>query len=195
MRCVNCQFCIASKLHPHQIDVRRKGSAGDMPTGRQDLHLMRAITISGRSTGGKLDEVPSHDDMVAIEGGTFHMGSDRHYPEEAPVHRVTVSPFWIDRTPVTNRQFRQFVKATGYVTIAEIAPDPRDYPGALPHMLKPGSLVFTPPKHAVDLSDWTQWWRFEFGASWRRLNGRIRSNQGLDDHPVVHVAYKDAEAY
>ena len=123
------------------------------------------------------------------------MGSDRHYPEEAPVHRVTVSPFWIDRTPVTNRQFRQFVEATGYVTVAEVAPDPKDYPGALPHMLKPGSLVFTPPRHPVDLRDWSQWWRFEFGANWRRPNGRGRSNQGLDDHPVVHVAYKDAEAY
>ncbi len=123
------------------------------------------------------------------------MGSDRHYPEEAPVHRVAVDPFWIDRTPVTNRQFRQFIQATGYVTVAEIAPDPKDYPGALPHMLKAGSLVFTPPRHPVDLREWSQWWRFEFGANWRRPNGRGRSNQGLDDHPVVHVAYKDAAAY
>ena len=88
------------------------------------------------------------DDMVWIPGGTFRMGSDRHYPEEAPVHRVTVDGFWIDRTPVTNRQFKQFVKATGHVTFAEIAPDPKDYPGALPHMLYAGSLVFTPP-HAT----------------------------------------------
>jgi len=134
-------------------------------------------------------------EMVWLSGGTFRMGSDRHYPEEAPVHRVAVGPFWIDRTPVTNRQFRQFVEATGYVTVAEIAPDPKDYPGALPHMLKSGSLVFTPPGHPVDLCDWSQWWRFEFGANWRRPNGRGRSNQGLDDHPVVHVACKDAEAY
>src|SRR5271156_5876162 len=90
-------------------------------------------------------EEPSHPDMEWIPGGTFRMGSDRHYPEEAPAHRATVAPFWIDRTPVTNRQFRQFVEATGYVSYAEIAPDPKDYPGALPHMLKPGSLVFTPP--------------------------------------------------
>jgi sulfatase modifying factor 1 len=81
--------------------------------------------------------------MVWISGGTFRMGSDRHYAEEAPVHRVTVDGFWIDRTPVTNRQFRNFVHATGYVTYAEIAPDPKDYPGALPHMLKAGSLVLT----------------------------------------------------
>src|SRR5689334_25037580 len=79
-------------------------------------------------------------DMVAIPGGTFLMGSDHHYPEEAPAHRVTVAPFWIDRTPVTNRQFKQFVAATGYLTVAEIAPEPKDYPDALPHMLKPGSL-------------------------------------------------------
>ena len=138
---------------------------------------------------------PSFSGMVELPGGTFRMGSDRHYPEEAPVHRVTVGPFWIDRAPATNRQFRQFVEATGYVTVAEIAPDPKDYPGALPQMLKPGSLVFTPPRHPVDLRDWSQWWRFEFGANWRRPNGRGRPNLGLDDHPVVHIAYKDAEAY
>src|ERR1700749_4176642 len=133
--------------------------------------------------------------MVSIPAGTFRMGSDRHYPEEAPAHRVSVAPFWIDRTPVTNRQFKEFVAATGYVTVAEIAPDPKDYPGALPHMLKPGSLVFTPPRHRVDLRDWSRWWRFQFGANWRRPYGRSRSNYGLDDHPVVHVAYKDAEAF
>ena len=73
--------------------------------------------------------------MIHVAGGTFRMGSDKHYPEEAPVHRVTVDGFWIDRTPVTNRQFKEFVKATGHVTFAEIPPDPKDYPGALPHML------------------------------------------------------------
>jgi len=135
------------------------------------------------------------DDMVWIPGGTFRMGSDRHYPEEAPVHRVIVSGYWVDRTPVTNRAFRRFVNATGYVTVAERPPDPRDYPGALPHMLKAGSLVFTPPTHAVDLRDWSQWWSFKFGANWRRPCGPRSSISGLDDHPVVHVAYADAEAY
>ncbi|WP_051505602.1 formylglycine-generating enzyme family protein [Mesorhizobium sp. WSM2561] len=133
--------------------------------------------------------------MVFIEGGTFRMGSDRHYPEEAPPHRVTVEDFWIDRAPVTNREFRRFVNATGYVTVAEKKPRAGDYPGALPHMLKAGSLVFSPPKQAVDLRDWTQWWRFRFGASWRRPYGPRSSTSGLDDHPVVHVAYEDAEAY
>src|SRR6185312_13158507 len=98
--------------------------------------------------------------MIFIPGGTFRMGSDRHYPEEAPVHRVTVDSFCIDRTPVTNRQFRQFVNATGYVTFAEKRPNADDYPGALPHMLKAGSLVFTPPKTPVSLHDWSQWWTF-----------------------------------
>jgi formylglycine-generating enzyme len=133
--------------------------------------------------------------MAQVPSGTFLMGSDRHYPEEAPAHQVAVSSFWIDCTPVTNRQFRQFVEATGYRTIAEIAPDPKNYPGALPHMLKPGSLVFSPPHHPVDLRDFSQWWRFAFGANWRRPSGRGRSNRGLEDHPVVHVAFQDVQAY
>ena len=134
--------------------------------------------------------------MVWIAGGTFRMGSDRHYPEEAPVHRVTVSGFWMDRTPVTNRRFREFVNSTGYVTFAEIAPAAEDYPGALPHMLKAGSLVFAPPRcRVVDLSDWSQWWRFKFGADWRHPHGPDSSIRGRDEHPVVHIAYRDAEAY
>jgi formylglycine-generating enzyme required for sulfatase activity len=133
--------------------------------------------------------------MVRIEGRTFCMGSDRHYPEEAPAHRVTVDTFWIDRSPVTNAQFRRFVNETGHVTFAEIAPRAEDYPGALPHMLRAGSLVFDPPSHPVDLSDWSQWWTFRFGANWRRPYGPDSSIKGLDDHPVVHVAYVDAEAY
>jgi formylglycine-generating enzyme required for sulfatase activity len=132
---------------------------------------------------------------VWVEGGTFRMGSDRHYPEEAPAHSVRVDGFWIDRTPVTNREFREFVRATGHVTTAEIAPNPKNYPGALAHMLRPGSLVFTPPKHLVDLRDWSQWWQFRFGTTWRRPYGPRSSISGLADHPVVHVAYRDAEAY
>jgi len=133
--------------------------------------------------------------MVGIPGGTFRMGSDKHYPEEAPAHRVTVDSFWIDRTPVTNRAFRKFVNATGYVTFAEIPPDPKDYPGALPDMLKAASLVFTPPRHTVDLRDWSKWWQFKAGANWRRPYGPRSSISGLDNHPVVYIAYCDAEAY
>src|SRR5262245_7661918 len=111
------------------------------------------------------------DGMVFVPGGSFSMGSNDHYPEEAPAHSVTVGSFWIDRAPVTNYQFRRFVNATGYVTFAEIKPDAKDYPGALPHMLKAASLVFTPPRHPVDLNDWSQWWNFKFGANWRRPYG------------------------
>lgn len=154
------------------------------------------VTISAkRQVTDQAREVPSRDGMILIEGGTFLMGSDQHYPEEAPVRRVAVSSFFIDPTPVTNKQFREFVKATNYVTFAEIAPDPEDYPNALPHMLKAGSLVFTPPSHKVDLRDWSQWWRFKFGANWRRPHGPRSSIGGLDDHPVVHIAYRDAKAY
>src|SRR5436190_1578662 len=105
---------------------------------------MSDCDVLATGTRTALDE-PTHSDMVFLPGGTFRMGSDRHYPEEAPVHHVTLDGFWIDRTPVTNRQFRKFVNETGYVTFAEIPPRREEYPGALPHMLKAGSLVFTPP--------------------------------------------------
>src|SRR5919112_3011305 len=138
---------------------------------------------------------PSDLQMIWIQGGTFRMGSDQHYPEEAPVHRVTVDGFWIDRMPVTNRQFRDFVSATGHVTVAEITPDAKDYPAALPHMLHAGSLVFSPPDYPVDLRHFSQWWAFKPRVNWRRPYGPGSSIKGLDDHPVVHVAYADAAAY
>jgi sulfatase modifying factor 1 len=147
------------------------------------------------STESPAQSARSRPNMVWIPGGVFRMGSDKHYPEERPVHRVRVSGFWMDRTPVTNREFRRFVEATGHVTLAEIAPDPKNYPGALPHMLKPGSLVFTPPRRTVDLRDWSQWWKFKFGANWRRPYGPADPRPAFDEHPVVHVAYCDAEAY
>jgi sulfatase modifying factor 1 len=135
------------------------------------------------------------NDMVRIPPGTFRMGSDKHYPEEAPAHRVSVDAFWIDRTPVTNRQFGAFVRVTGYVTFAEKPPDPREYPGALPEMLYAGSLVFTPPALVLNLRDWGQWWSFMKAADWRHPYGPGSELDGLDDHPVVHVAFTDAQAY
>src|SRR6202162_2442063 len=153
------------------------------------------IFASAKSNMGQSLERPSDDGMLYVPGGTFRMGSDRHYPEEGPVHSVTVDPFWIDRTPVTNRQFKKFVKATGHVTFAEIPPDPKDYPGALPHMLYAGSLVFSPPTRPVDLRDWSQWWTFLKDADWRHHCGPKSNIAGLDDHPVVHVAFADALAY
>ncbi len=133
--------------------------------------------------------------MVYVPGATYLMGSDHHYPEEAPAHRVSVDPFWIDETPVTNAQFRAFVAATGHVSFAELAPKAEDYPGAKPEMLKPGSLTFNPKKGPVDIRNFYTWWDFAFGANWRRPYGKGTSNRDLDDHPVVHVAYADALAY
>jgi sulfatase modifying factor 1 len=134
-------------------------------------------------------------EMVFIPGGEFTMGSDHHYAEEKPAHRVKLDGFWIDTSPVTNAQFRRFVRDTGHVTFAEIAPDPKDYPGALPHMLRAGSLVFVKSKGPVDLKNWSNWWTFGFGADWRHPYGPGSSNKGFDDHPVVHISYRDAEAY
>jgi len=146
--------------------------------------------MSGESASSRVDTA-----MVWIEGGTFRMGSDEHYAEERPAHRVTVDGFFIDPAPVTNAQFRAFVEATGHVTVAERAPDIKDYPGAAPHMLKPGSLVFSPPDGPVSLDDARQWWEFRFFADWRHPYGPGTSIHGREQHPVVHVAYADALAY
>jgi formylglycine-generating enzyme required for sulfatase activity len=123
------------------------------------------------------------------------MGSDRHYAEEAPAHRVRVDGFWIDRFPVTNAQFADFVAATGYVTVAERPLDPADFPGAPAENLASGSLVFTPTPGPVDLRHLSQWWTWTPGTSWQQPWGPSSSIAGFDDHPVVHVAHEDAAAY
>jgi formylglycine-generating enzyme len=136
-----------------------------------------------------------HAGMVWLPGGTFLMGSDDHYPEEAPAHPVTVDGFWMDATAVTNSAFRRFIEATGYVTLAERPPNPADYPDADPALLVPGSAVFQKPPHRVDLRDYRQWWSYLPGADWRHPEGPDSSLNGRWNHPVVHVAYADAEAY
>jgi len=133
--------------------------------------------------------------MVHVPGGSFTMGSGRFYPEERPARKVRVDSFWIDATPVTNRAFARFVEATGYRTSAEIPPDPKDYPGMDPAMAQPGSLVFQKTPRPVPLNDWSQWWAFVLGADWRHPTGPDSSIEGMEDHPVVHVAYADALAY
>ncbi len=138
---------------------------------------------------------PDLKEMVRLEGGTFWMGSDEHYPEEAPAHRVQVDAFWMDATPVTNREFRRFVEATGHVTFAEIPPDPADYPGALPELLYPASLVFEAPRRPVSLRDISQWWDYRPAANWKQPLGEGSDLEGLEDHPVVHIAYEDACAF
>jgi sulfatase modifying factor 1 len=139
---------------------------------------------------------PPERDMIWIPGGSFTMGSEDHYPEERPLRPAQVKGFWIDRTPVTNRDFARFVEATGHRTVAEIPPDPEDYPGALPEMLVAASVVFTPPSRPVDPSGpVTQWWAMVPGADWRHPTGPDSCVEGLEDHPVVHVALADVEAY
>ncbi|HXT69722.1 MAG TPA: formylglycine-generating enzyme family protein [Vicinamibacterales bacterium] len=143
--------------------------------------------------------------MVWIPGGEFSMGSKsaddalNEIPgitrDAQPIHRVAVDGFWMDATEVTNDQFAAFVKATGYVTVAERTPDPAELPGAPPDLLVPGSAIFTPPDHRVDLGNALQWWKYVPGANWRHPDGPASDLRGRGRHPVVHVAYADAEAY
>jgi formylglycine-generating enzyme required for sulfatase activity len=137
----------------------------------------------------------THEDMARIPAGTFRMGSDRHYPEEAPVRAVGVDAFWMDACPVTSRQFGAFVDDTGYVTVAERPLDPADFPGAPAENLVPGSLVFAMTPGPVDLRHLSQWWTWTPGACWRHPDGPWSSLDGREDEPVVHVALEDAEAY
>ncbi|MGE0442826.1 MAG: formylglycine-generating enzyme family protein, partial [Gemmatimonadales bacterium] len=148
---------------------------------------------------------PAPDGMVWIPGGEFRMGGDDQYalPEEQPVHPVRVDGFYLAVHPVTNAEFARFVAATGYVTVAERAPDvdelmaqlPPGSPRPDPAVLVPGSLTFRPTDGPVDLRDWSQWWEWTPGADWRHPNGPASSIEGKDDFPVVQVAWDDAVAY
>jgi formylglycine-generating enzyme required for sulfatase activity len=138
---------------------------------------------------------PPAAEMAWIPGGEFLMGSDGHYPEEAPAHRATVDGFWIDRFEVTNEQFARFVEDTGHITVAERFPNPEDYPGAKPEYLVPASSVFVQPPGPVDLSNQYNWWTLVPGADWRHPRGLRTSIDGLEAHPVVQVAWEDVEAY
>lgn len=143
--------------------------------------------------------------MVWIPGGEFTMGSDlpSSLPNERPPHRVRVDGFWMDEAAVTNAQFSAFCKATGYITTAERPVDweelkkqvPPGTPKPSDDMLKPGSLVFTPPGREVDLADMSQWWTWTTGANWRHPQGTGSSIAGKDQHPVVQVSWDDAAAY
>jgi len=126
-------------------------------------------------------------ELVEIPGGVFRMGSTSFYPEEAPIHTVAVAAFGIERHPVTNDQYAEFVAATGYVTVAEQE--------AMLYDAEPGALVFTPTEGPVDLADWRQWWRWVPGANWRNPLGPGSDLTAKGDHPVVQVAYPDAAAY
>jgi formylglycine-generating enzyme required for sulfatase activity len=135
--------------------------------------------------------LPAPGGMVWIPGGEFSMGAS----DARPIHRVYVDGFFMDKTDVTNAQFAEFVKATGYVTIAEKRPRLEDYPDALPENLVAGSVVFSPPDHAVALDNYFQWWKYVPGANWRHALGPDSNLEGKENYPVVHIAYADAEAY
>lgn len=134
-------------------------------------------------------------DFVTVPAGRFLMGSDAFYPEEGPVHERQVASFDLGRYAVTNAEFGQFVGDTGYRTVAELPVDSAHLPRDAVAPGDPGSLVFTPTERPVDLSDWRQWWRWVPGAWWRHPRGPQSSIAGLDDHPVVHIAFEDAVAY
>jgi sulfatase modifying factor 1 len=138
---------------------------------------------------------PDTTRMVHIAGGTFLMGSGLHYPEEAPTHEVSVQGFWIDPYTVTNAEFAEFVEETGYVTLAEKPARAEDYPDAKPELLAPSSSVFQKTAGPVDLRNAYTWWAYVQGADWRHPRGPETSLEGLANHPVVHVAFEDAEAY
>jgi len=148
---------------------------------------------------------PAPRGMVWIPGGEFSMGAQdapdmnmvgmQATRDSRPIHRVYVDGFFMDKTDVTNAQFAAFVKATGYVTIAEKTPTAEDFPGAPPENLYAGGVVFSPPDHAVPLNDHFQWWRYVKGADWRHPTGPLSSISGKENYPVVQVAYADAEAY
>ena len=140
-------------------------------------------------------QAPRRAGMTWIPAGSFRMGSEDFYPEEGPVRRAEVDGFWIDTHPVTVAQFRRFVRETGHVTEAERAPDAAEYPDADPMLLVPGSLLFRPTRGPVPLDDWQRWWHYVPGACWRRPEGPGSDTYSRARHPVVHVAFEDAQAY
>jgi sulfatase modifying factor 1 len=168
--------------------ARRRSGASTRPCRTPstlcDTHAMPAA-----------EPVASTEGMVRIPAGQFLMGSEDFYPEERPVRRVEVEGFWMDERAVTAGEFRRFVRETGYVTVAERPLDPADYPDADPELLVPGSLVFRMTSGPVPLNDVRSWWEYVPGAFWKKPGGPGTTINGRDHHPVVQVAYEDAEAY
>jgi len=153
--------------------------------------------IPSRHTTGVSDEFVKGKDsvrMILVQGGKFSLGSD-YFEDAKPKHEVEVSSFYMDEHEVTNAQFAQFVKATNYVTVAEKPLDPKDFPGVDPAMLVAGSAVFVGNLEAHDLENPLSWWEYVKGASWKHPEGPKSSVKGRENHPVVHIAYEDAEAY
>lgn len=156
---------------------------------------MSIVELSAPQKTTKKTQSNSTDSMIWIPGGTYNMGSNiGSYPEEGPIHRVSVSGFWMEKYPVTNKEFSAFVEDTGYITFAEKAPLAEDYPDADPSLLVPGSAVFIQPKHRVNPHSLC-WWHYVPGADWKHPRGPESNLDGLENHPVVQIVYEDAKAY
>ena len=177
---------------------------------QKTLHRELKVTATERvsadsNRNAQVDPGEAPPGMIWIRGGEFVMGTDSResWPDERPSHPVKVDGFWMDITEVTNAQFRKFVEATNYVTTAEHAPtaeeilaqSPPGTPAPPAEVLVPGSLVFTPPDHAVPLIDLTQWWSWTPGANWTHPEGPGSDLAGREEHPVVQVCWDDAVAY
>jgi len=176
-------------------------SAAPAPAAPVPAEPAFAATVAGTTEAPR----PAPKGMVWIPGGEFSMGaadprSRDHGGHESmsdarPIHRVSVDPFWMDATEVTNEEFARFVKATGYLTVAEKKPTREEFPDAPEENLKAGSVVFTPSSEAVPLDNHYRWWNYIPGANWRHPDGPKSDLRGREKHPVVHVAYEDAVAY
>jgi len=154
----------------------------------------RGGTAHTQSNG--LHPAEDHKGMMWIPAGTYWMGcEDSSFRDVRPVHRVHVNGYWIDKTAVTNEEFAQFVRTTGYKTVAEHKPDAKDFPGAPPENLVPGAMVFSPPSHPVSKHSHYQWWRYVPGANWQHPEGPASNLEGRSKHPVVQIAWEDANAY
>lgn len=168
-------------------------ASGQTPTPANTFERLCQAYAGAPSEAG---EAPQTVGMVWVPGGSFRMGSNKHYPEERPLRYAKVSGYWIDRHEVTNAQFARFVAATGYKTVAERGLDPKDYPDLPAEALVPGAMVFfAPPKNARIRMNMMEWWRYVPGANWRHPTGPGSSILGKDNHPVVQIAYADALAY
>jgi sulfatase modifying factor 1 len=181
----------ACKSHESAVPEAAAVPAAPVTSGAADATHGQTVRINSAPA-----PAPAPLGMAWVPGGTFWMGCENcGMPDALPAHLVSVDAFWMDRTPVTNAEFAEFVQATGYVTIAERPLDPREFPGVPGDKLKPGSAVFRPTAQAVPVDNPLQWWIYVPGASWKHPAGPGSSLRGRADHPVVHVAFEDVSAY
>jgi formylglycine-generating enzyme len=182
-----------NSVGPQQADPHAAHHADHLPAGSPpDAASVTAVQINKTSPPG-----PAPVGMVWVPGGTFWMGCDDcdDMPDTLPVHLVTVDGFWMDATPVTNAQFQKFVEATSYKTVAERAPDPKDFPDVPKEKLVAGSAVFTPPFTEVPLDNFLNWWKYVPDANWKHPEGPQSNLKGREDHPAIQIAWDDAVAY